>query len=100
MPPTDARSYGLGMVIPTDGQAVALVRGLLEQVGVRSEHPWRSTVVADEDAWVVRTWTDTPREDPRPVGRPQFVHRVRAASGADDGMSAQLEWSEYRTRQS
>lgn len=88
------------MVIPTDGQAVALVRGLLEQVGVRSEHPWRATVVADEDAWVVRTWTDTPRDVPRPAGRPQFVHRVRAASGAENGMSAQLEWSEYRIHQS
>ena len=82
------------MVPPTDGQAVALVRELLAQTRGRSEHPLRSTVVTEEDGWVVRTWTDTPGNVPRPIGRPQFVHRVRLAPEADHGLRAELEWSE------
>ena len=85
------------MVTPTDGQAVAFVRALLQEEGVRSDPPWRTTVVSDDDGWVVRTWTQTPGDVSRPVGRPQFVHRVRTAPGSDQGLRAKLEWSGHGT---
>lgn len=81
------------MVTPTDGDAVAFVRSLLKSEGVRSEYQWRATVVTDPDGWVVRTWTETPIDVARPVGRPQYVHRVHPHLGADQGMRAELEWS-------
>jgi len=60
---------------------------------VRSDRPWRATVVTDPDGWVVRTWTGTPVDVQRRVGRPQFIHRVRPAPGAHQGLRAELVWS-------
>ena len=60
-----------------DGAAVGAARSRLMDQGVPEDLPWRSTVVPDEeDGWVVRTWTCTPRLQPRPGGTPDYVHRV------------------------
>lgn len=72
-------SYGSRPSDSPDGQAIAFVRGVLAEDGVRSTHPWRTMVLSDEDGWVVRTWTETPADLERSVGRPQCVHRVRPA---------------------
>ena len=57
-----------------DGDAVAAARSAM----VRR---WRSTVVRDDEGWVVRTWTGTAPEDSRPTGPPDVVHRVHAREG-------------------
>ena len=60
---------------PQDGAAVEAARSALTR-------RWRSTVVpADDDAWVVRTWTSTPPHDTRPTGSPDVVHRVAERRG-------------------
>jgi hypothetical protein len=70
-------SYFGRVTAPTDGDAVAFVRALLAEQRVPRNQPWRSTVVSnDKGGWIVRTWTRTPQEQPRPVGAPDYVHDV------------------------
>ena len=61
----------------TDGEAVSRSRALLVAQGEPETVPWRSTVVADGPARVVRTWLRTPADAARPVGAPDVVHRVQ-----------------------
>jgi hypothetical protein len=80
---------------PTDGDAVAMVRSRLQARSPGGVPRIRSTVVpGDLSGWVVRTWTTTPDEQTRPVGRPQFVHRVTRDPAADAGLLVELVWSE------
>ena len=64
-----------------DGDAVAAARARLVDDGVPGEEGWRSTVVAaPASGWVVRTWTHTPPHEPRPLGKPDYVHSVEPVS--------------------
>lgn len=62
-------------MISKDGEAVTLARAAIRDATTGASS-WRSTVVFDREAWIVRTWTQTPPSSSRPDGHPQYVHRV------------------------
>ena len=63
-----------------DGDAVAACRDRLPAV---DRDGFRATVADDgEDQWLVKLWTDTPRDVGRPTGRPNIVCSASAHEGS------------------
>jgi len=88
--------YLFVMVFARDGAAVAGARTVLQGQGVPDSHLWRSTVVSDEHGgWVVRTWTRTPQDEPRPCGPPDYVHRVHPDEAGEDGLGVRQVHPRY-----